>query len=72
MDVVIRNTDEAKDTLKNYENRLRDVNKVPADEKELENHRKMLKVFAFLGGKQFLSEAASCFLFQSDASLVDR
>ncbi|XP_029700380.1 plectin isoform X2 [Takifugu rubripes] len=43
MDVVIRNTNEAKDTLKNYENRLRDVNKVPADEKELENHRKMLK-----------------------------
>lgn len=49
MEVVIRSTNEAKDTLKNFENRLRDVNKVPADEKELENHRKMLKVLAFLG-----------------------
>lgn len=44
MDVVIRSSEEAKDTLKNYENRLRNVNKVPADEHELENHQKMLKV----------------------------
>lgn len=34
--------------LMNYETRLRDVNKVPADEKELADHQKMLKVFLFL------------------------
>lgn len=31
--------------LQNYEARLREVNKVPDDEKEVEDHRKMLKVF---------------------------
>lgn len=44
IDVVIRNTKEAEDTLKNYETRLRDVSKVPADEKEVEDHRSQLKV----------------------------
>lgn len=42
--MVIRNTKEAEDTLKNYETRLRDVSKVPADEKEVEDHRSQLKV----------------------------
>ncbi|XP_026155349.1 plectin a isoform X9 [Mastacembelus armatus] len=43
IDVVIRNTKDAEDTLKNYETRLRDVSKVPADEKEVEDHRSQLK-----------------------------
>ncbi|XP_027142352.1 plectin a isoform X4 [Larimichthys crocea] len=43
IDVVIRNTKDAEDTLKNYETRLRDVSKVPAEEKEVENHRGQLK-----------------------------
>lgn len=41
---MIRNTKEAEDTLKGYETRLRDVSKVPAEEKELEDHRNLLKV----------------------------
>lgn len=41
---MIRNTQEAEDTLKGYETRLRDVSKVPAEEKELEEHRNLLKV----------------------------
>lgn len=45
IDVVIRNTKDAEDTLKNYETRLRDVSKVPAEEKEVEDHRSQLKVF---------------------------
>lgn len=44
VDVVIRNTKEAEDTLKSYETRLRDVSKVPAEEKEVEDHRNLLKV----------------------------
>ncbi|KAE8282540.1 Plectin [Larimichthys crocea] len=43
IDVVIRNTKDAEDTLKSYETRLRDVSKVPAEEKEVENHRGQLK-----------------------------
>uniref|UniRef100_UPI003AAF5719 plectin a isoform X2 n=2 Tax=Centroberyx gerrardi TaxID=166262 RepID=UPI003AAF5719 len=43
IDVVIRSTKDAEDTLKNYETRLRDVNKVPTDEKEVENYRSQLK-----------------------------
>ncbi|KAM9838534.1 plectin a [Aulostomus maculatus] len=43
IDVVIRNTKDAEDTLKNYETRLRDVSKVPADEKEVESQRSQLK-----------------------------
>lgn len=42
---MIRNTKDAEDTLKNYETRLRDVNKVPAEESEVEAHRTQLKVF---------------------------
>ncbi|XP_069572796.1 plectin a isoform X12 [Brachyistius frenatus] len=43
IDVVIRNTKDAEDTLKNYETRLRDVSKVPADSKEVEDQRNQLK-----------------------------
>ncbi|XP_028277647.1 plectin a isoform X4 [Parambassis ranga] len=43
IDVVIRNTKDAEDTLKSYETRLRDVSKVPADEKEVEEQRSQLK-----------------------------
>ncbi|XP_070777554.1 plectin a isoform X2 [Enoplosus armatus] len=43
IDVVIRNTTDAEDTLKNYETRLRDVSKVPAEEKEVEDQRSQLK-----------------------------
>lgn len=44
IDVVIRNTKDAEDTLKSYETRLRDVSKVPAEEKEVEDQRSQLKV----------------------------
>lgn len=62
IDGVIRNTKEAKDTLINYETRLRDVKQVPADEKELEDHRKMLKVFLFLwkNGSFYILLTLSC------------
>uniref|UniRef100_A0A672ZAU4 Plectin n=1 Tax=Sphaeramia orbicularis TaxID=375764 RepID=A0A672ZAU4_9TELE len=43
IDVVIRNTADTEETLKGYETRLRDVNKVPADKKEVEEHRSQLK-----------------------------
>ncbi|KAM4630364.1 plectin a isoform 2-T2 [Polymixia lowei] len=43
IDVVIRSTKDVEDTLKSYETRLRDVNKVPTDEKEVENYRNQLK-----------------------------
>ncbi|XP_035039090.1 plectin a isoform X2 [Hippoglossus stenolepis] len=43
IDVVIRNTKDAEDRLKNYETRLRDVSNVPAEEKEVEEHRTQLK-----------------------------
>uniref|UniRef100_A0AAX7TBK8 Plectin n=1 Tax=Astatotilapia calliptera TaxID=8154 RepID=A0AAX7TBK8_ASTCA len=43
IDVVIRNTKDAEDTLKSYETRLRDVSKVPGDEKEVEDQRSQLK-----------------------------
>ncbi|XP_058475646.1 plectin a isoform X4 [Solea solea] len=43
IDVVIRNTTDAEDTLKNYETRLRDVSKVPSDQREVEQHRRQLK-----------------------------
>ncbi|XP_069032362.1 plectin a isoform X8 [Embiotoca jacksoni] len=43
IDVVIRNTKDAEDTLKNYETRLREVSKVPADSKEVEDQRNQLK-----------------------------
>lgn len=41
---MIRNTKDTEETLKNYESRLRDVSKVPAEEKEVEDHRNLLKV----------------------------
>ncbi|XP_032391252.1 plectin a isoform X7 [Etheostoma spectabile] len=43
IDVVIRNTKDAEDTVKNYETRLRDVSKVPSEEKEVEDQRSQLK-----------------------------
>ncbi|XP_042362490.1 LOW QUALITY PROTEIN: plectin a [Plectropomus leopardus] len=43
IDVVIRNTKDAEDTLKSYETRLRDVSKVPSEEKEVEEQRNQLK-----------------------------
>ncbi|KAI1885512.1 hypothetical protein AGOR_G00204520, partial [Albula goreensis] len=43
IDVVIRNTQEAEDVLKKYEDRLREVNKVPTDLKEVETFRTQLK-----------------------------
>ncbi|KAM4725309.1 plectin a isoform 2-T2 [Anableps anableps] len=43
IDVVIRNTKDAEDSLKSYEARLRDVSKVPAEEKEVEDQRSQLK-----------------------------
>lgn len=46
---MIRNTKDAEDTLKNYEARLRDVSKVPSEEKEVEAHRTQLKVFPLIG-----------------------
>ncbi|CAB1345703.1 unnamed protein product [Coregonus sp. 'balchen'] len=44
IDIVIRSTKGAEDTLKKYEARLRDVNKMPTDEKEVENYCTQLKV----------------------------
>eukprot|EP00063_Salmo_salar_P022030 XP_013996865.1 PREDICTED: plectin isoform X4 [Salmo salar] len=43
IDIVIRSTKRVEDTLKKYEARLRDVNKMPTDEKEVENYRTQLK-----------------------------
>ncbi|XP_056269943.1 plectin a isoform X4 [Pseudoliparis swirei] len=43
IDVVIRNTKDAEDTLKSYESRLLAVSKVPAEEKEVEEQRSQLK-----------------------------
>lgn len=44
VDVVVRNTQGAEDVLKKYEDRLRDVHKVPTDVKEVEIYRTELKV----------------------------
>ncbi|KAM9420015.1 plectin-like isoform 10-T10 [Salvelinus alpinus] len=43
IDIVIRSTKGAEDTLKKYEARLRDVNKMPTDEKEVEKYHAQLK-----------------------------
>uniref|UniRef100_A0A3B3I6S7 Plectin n=1 Tax=Oryzias latipes TaxID=8090 RepID=A0A3B3I6S7_ORYLA len=43
IDVVIRNTKDTEETLKNYETCLRDVRKVPNEEKEVEDQRSQLK-----------------------------
>lgn len=48
-DVVIRTTKEAENTLKKYEARLCEISKVPADDKDVEDHRNLLKVFPFIG-----------------------
>ncbi|KAL2084633.1 hypothetical protein ACEWY4_020151 [Coilia grayii] len=44
VDVVIRNTQGAEDVLKKYENRLREVHRVPTDVKEVETYRTELKI----------------------------
>lgn len=41
---MIRSTQGAEDALKKYEKQLRDVDKVPANENELESNRTQLKV----------------------------
>ncbi|KAJ8290938.1 hypothetical protein GJAV_G00019420 [Gymnothorax javanicus] len=43
IELVIRNTQEAEDVLKKYEDRLREVNKVPTEIKEVETYRTQLK-----------------------------
>ncbi|XP_061089161.1 plectin-like isoform X17 [Conger conger] len=43
IDLVIRNTQDAEEVLKKYEDRLREVNKVPNDLKEVETYRTQLK-----------------------------
>ncbi|KAM6899220.1 LOW QUALITY PROTEIN: plectin a [Xenentodon cancila] len=43
IDVVIRNTKDAEDTLKSYEARLRDITKVPDEQKDVEDQRSQLK-----------------------------
>ncbi|XP_041105190.1 plectin-like isoform X2 [Polyodon spathula] len=43
IDLVIRSTQEAEELVKKYEDRLREVNEVPADAKELETCRTQLK-----------------------------
>ncbi|XP_054619672.1 plectin a isoform X3 [Dunckerocampus dactyliophorus] len=43
IDVVIRNTKDAEETLKSYESRLLDVHKVPAEEKEVESQTGQIK-----------------------------
>ncbi|XP_035274026.1 plectin-like isoform X28 [Anguilla anguilla] len=43
IELVIRNTQEAEDVLKTHEDRLREVNKVPNDLKEVETYRTQLK-----------------------------
>ncbi|CAB1321217.1 unnamed protein product [Coregonus sp. 'balchen'] len=43
IDIVIRSTKGAEDTLKKYEAHLRDVNKMPTDEKAVENYCTQLK-----------------------------
>lgn len=62
IDVVIRNTKDAEDTLKTYETRLRDVTKVPAEEKEVEEHRNLLKVFALFGKVNSYLRSLFCFI----------
>lgn len=44
IDMVIRSTQGAEDVLNKYENQLRDVNKVPVNEKEAEAHQTQLQV----------------------------
>lgn len=44
IDVVIRSTQEAEDALIKFEGQLRNVNKVPSEEKEVKAHLDQLKV----------------------------
>lgn len=44
IDMVIRSTQGAEDVLNKYENQLRDVNKVPVNEKEVESDQTQLQV----------------------------
>lgn len=44
IDIVIRNTKDAENTLKSYEARLRDVTKVPDEQTDVEDQRSQLKV----------------------------
>lgn len=60
---MIRNTKESEDTLKNYETRLRDVTKVPAEEKEVEDHRNLLKVFPLFGKNNSFIPAISVLFY---------
>lgn len=62
IDVVIRNTKDAEDALKSYETRLRNVSKVPGDEKEVEDQRSQLKVSRCFCISRFVS-VADCFIF---------
>ncbi|XP_066570676.1 plectin [Amia ocellicauda] len=70
IDLVIRSTQGAEEVLKKYEDRLREVNKVPADAKEAETYRTQLKktrseaegqqpVFDSLEGELSKAEAVS-------------
>lgn len=59
IDVVIRNTKDTEETLKNYETCLRDVRKVPNEEKGVEDQRSQLKVSRML----FLFDLQSFGLF---------
>ncbi|XP_077404420.1 plectin a isoform X4 [Vanacampus margaritifer] len=43
IDVVIRNTNDAEETLKSYETRLLDVHRVPTEEKEAEKQQSQIK-----------------------------
>ncbi|KAJ8353993.1 hypothetical protein SKAU_G00215600 [Synaphobranchus kaupii] len=43
IDVVIRNTQEAEEVLNKYEDRLREVKKVPTEQKEVDTYRTQLK-----------------------------
>lgn len=44
IDMVIRSTQGAEDVLNKYEKQLRDVNKVPVSEKEVESDQTQLQV----------------------------
>ncbi|XP_052389493.1 plectin-like isoform X10 [Carassius gibelio] len=53
IDIVIRSTQGAEDILNKYENQLRDVNKVPVNEKDIEaNKTQIQKLHSEANGKQ--------------------
>lgn len=47
IDMVIRSKQGAEDVLNKYENQLRDVHKVPVNEKEVEAEQTQLQVHVF-------------------------